>query len=199
MLVSARRQTLALIQPLSQPQLNYVPEPGKWSVGEVVDHIVLAHARLLRDIEELIRLTKAGRPPTLARSFAEFNVGPAWLPSFILPLIEIPALLLTPFVPHAIRDVFVRERLIPFRAAPETLPARWKPAGTLHRELIDSLDETQALFESSSNLDFREMVHRHPLLGVNNPLDLLRLSAKHEARHQSQIQDILHRFLSASR
>jgi hypothetical protein len=35
------------------------------------------------------------------------------------------------------------------------------------------------------------MIQHHPLMGVNNVLQLLRIVALHEQRHQSQIGDIL--------
>ncbi|HEX3555624.1 MAG TPA: DinB family protein [Thermoanaerobaculia bacterium] len=41
-LAQARAQTLALVQPLSQEELDRAPAPGKWSVGEVLDHLFLA-------------------------------------------------------------------------------------------------------------------------------------------------------------
>ncbi|SRR5260370_40740404 len=70
---AVRSRTLALMQDLSPEQLDYVPAPDDWSVGEVVDHLILSEQVLRRDIALLIEQAKAGQTPYLYRSFSEFN------------------------------------------------------------------------------------------------------------------------------
>ena len=70
---TVRARTFAMTEGLSQEQLDYVPAPGAWSVGEQVDHLILAEQVLRRDMAILIERAKAGQTPYLYRSFAEFN------------------------------------------------------------------------------------------------------------------------------
>jgi hypothetical protein len=188
---SVRQHTLALIQPLSQAQLGYSPGAGRWSVGEVADHVVLAHALILEDIAELIRLKRAGRPAVITRTFANMDAAPACIPRFFLPMLEIPFSISSVLVPQSIRISLIRQRWIPFRAASQAVPSKGKLANHLRLELIGSLRETESLFAGNSSLDFSDTLHSHPLLGRNDVLGLLRLSASHEQRHQSQIEDTL--------
>ena len=56
---TVRARTFALIEGLSQEQLDYVPAPGAWSVGEQVDHLILAEQVLRGDMAILIERAKA--------------------------------------------------------------------------------------------------------------------------------------------
>jgi hypothetical protein len=73
-----------LIQDLSQEQLDYVPAPGEWSIGEVVDYLILSEQVLRQDVTILIERAEAGQTPYLYRSFAEFNARSAFLPECAL-------------------------------------------------------------------------------------------------------------------
>ena len=55
----ARADTFALLQDLSQQQLDYKPSPGKWSIGEVMDHLSLAERLFRSQIQLLIFATAA--------------------------------------------------------------------------------------------------------------------------------------------
>jgi hypothetical protein len=43
-LTETRRRTIAVLEPLSQRQLDYSPSPARWSVGEVAHHIALSQS-----------------------------------------------------------------------------------------------------------------------------------------------------------
>src|SRR5262245_32033487 len=87
---SARLRTFAMLQDLSQQQLDHVPVPGEWSIRQVLDHLILSEQVLRGDIEILIEQAKAGKTPYLYRSFAEFNARPAFIPECALPWLEAP-------------------------------------------------------------------------------------------------------------
>jgi hypothetical protein len=191
-LVDAARQcTLELIAGLTQVQIEFSPGPGRWSVGEVLDHLLLAEALNRRDIAELIELAKSGRRPYLKRTFADVNVSMAFIPKSMLPSLEVPFRLLSMVVPRSAREFLTRYRLVPAQSPDVGAPRKRRSIDELRRELRSSLQETEALFEANSTLDYRAMVQQHPLMGVNNVLQLLRTVALHEQRHQSQIGDIL--------
>jgi hypothetical protein len=56
-----RDSLLHMMQGLSSEQLLYRPEPGRWSVADNVEHVVVVERRLLRAIEKLLN-----EPPDLA-------------------------------------------------------------------------------------------------------------------------------------
>jgi hypothetical protein len=188
---STRLQTIALAEQLSQSQLDFKYTPDKWSAGEVLDHLLLAE-RLNRDqIAELIDLKKAGRNPSVRRTFSDVNVSVAYIPKSVLPALEVPFTLLNIFVPASVRQYMTRNRLIPAQAPDKATPKRGRPAAELLEDLAASLRKTEELLNANADLDYREMSVQHPLLGNNDVPGLLRFMAAHEQRHQSQIKDIM--------
>jgi hypothetical protein len=188
---SIRARTLGIVEGLSQAQMDYSPAPDTWSIGEVVDHLILSENVTRQDIAELVELTKAGRQPLLYRSSTDFNIAAFFLPKFMLPFLEVPFNFLNMFVPDSIRELFVRYRLIPAQAADATNPRKGKAAAELHHGLRSSLEETEALFDANPNLDYDKMIHQHPLLGTQNVPRLLYILGLHEQRHQAQISDLV--------
>jgi hypothetical protein len=188
---AARQRTLELVTGLTQVQIEFSPDPGRWSVGEVLDHLLLAEALNRRDIAELIALAKSGRRPYLKRTFADMNVSMAFIPKSMLPSLEVPFRVLNMMVPRSARELLTRYRLVPAQSPDAGTPRKDRPIDELREELHGSLQEMKALFEANPTLDYRAMIHQHPLMGVNNALQMLRIVALHEQRHQSQISDIL--------
>ena len=76
----ARSDTLSLLQDLSQQQLDYKPSPGKWSIGEVMDHLFLAERFFRSQIQLLVERQRSGQRTSLSLSFADLNVRPAFVP-----------------------------------------------------------------------------------------------------------------------
>jgi uncharacterized damage-inducible protein DinB len=190
---AARRRTLALIEPLSQQQLDRVPAHGKWSVGEIADHLVLSEGVHRRFMEKLVRLKLEGKRPFLRVSQAELDVTLAFMPRSLAPLLDLPFSILSSIIVQPVREFVTRYRLLPFRAAREAQPRRGRSSASLREKLRTSMESTAAIFEGNAGLDFRELVCQHPLLGAMNMLELLRFLASHEARHHSQITETLRR------
>jgi len=190
---TTRQRTLELIDGLTQAQTEFAPGPEQWSVGEIVDHILLTEALNRREIMELIDMAKSGRTPYLKRTFADVNVSIAYIPKSVLPFLEVPFRALSLVIPRAAQEFMTRYRLVPAQSPDVGIPRRGRPIDDLRQELHASLQEMVALFEANPTLDYRAMTHQHPLLGVNNVLQLLRIVALHEQRHQSQISDLLKR------
>jgi hypothetical protein len=188
---AARQRTLELNAGLTQVQIAFSPAAGQWSVGEVLDHLLLAEALNRRDIAELIDLAQSGRRPYLKRTFADMNVSMAYIPQSMLPYLEVPFRLLSMVVPRSAREFLTRYRLVPAQSPDVGTPRKGRAIDELRQELRSSLQETEALFEANPTLDYQAMIQQHPLMGVNNVLQLLRIVALHEQRHQSQISDTL--------
>src|SRR5713226_3618473 len=110
----ARQQTLAMMAPLSQEQLDWPPGPGRWSVGEVVDHLVLSEGLFRKDIAALIELQKSGRKAEIVHTFSDFNTAPTFVPQSLLPMFEIPFTMMNMFMPKGLRDMMVRNRMLSF-------------------------------------------------------------------------------------
>lgn len=185
-----RLRTLELIAPLSQQELDFVPAPGRWSVGEIVDHIILAADSLQHILEELIRLKRSGQRPFVRRTFADFDVSFAFLPKSLLPLLEVPFSFFSSFVPSGLRDFLIQNRLLPFRAAQAATPRHGLAAGELRNRLQASFETVQSIFQNNADLDFHGMAAQHPLFGYIRMTDLPELMASHELRHQKQIGDV---------
>jgi hypothetical protein len=180
-----------MVQQLSQEQVDFSPTAGEWSVGEVVDHLLLAEEMYRTEIVTLVELMKTGQTPRIYRSFADLNAGPAIIPKAILPFFDIPFTLLTMFMPRSIRECVARSQLVPIRHPDITTPRQRRSVDKLRHELGASLTETIALFGSHPNLDYTQMMYQHPLLGVQNIPQLLDFMGLHEELHQQQISNAL--------
>ena len=168
-----------------------MPGPEAWSVGEQVDHLILAEQVLRRDIAILIEQAKAGQTPYLYRSFAEFNARPAFIPQGVLSMAveshpSQPSSLT--IIPASVREYVVRNVPLPAQApAGVMLPRRGRTKAELCEELGAMLCETEALFSANPSLDYDNMRHQHPLFGIQTVPQLVRTLWLHEQAHQDQI------------
>src|SRR5947208_12030765 len=108
-----RARTLEMVRELSQNQMDFAPAPGKWSVGEVLDHLILGQRLNLSYIVEVIGMKKAGQRPVLKLSFTDVDVSIGYLPKSMLPALEVPFNVMNMFLPSSARDFMTRYRLIP--------------------------------------------------------------------------------------
>ena len=188
---ATRARTLSMARRLTQEELDFVPAAGRWSIGEVLDHMVLAEGVNRDLISKLIELRRAGRSPKLDLSFSDLNISVAYLPQSVLQVLELPLTLMNMLVPNILRNYLTRHRVVPFRNPDAAAPRRGRMVSVLITDLTDSVNKTEALFQANSCLDYGEMVLRHPLLGKYDVPGLLRFMSAHEQRHQSQIADVL--------
>ena len=186
-LASARADTLRLVAAMTQPHLDFSPGPGHWSIGEVVDHLLLVEQMYRAEIAGLIELKRAGHRPYLKRSFADINVSPLRLPQVVLPWLAMPLTVMNCFVPAIVRELATEYGLLPSRNPDRATPRPRRPGDELRSGLLSSLAETRALLAANTDLDFREMISAHPLTGASDVPHILRFLARHERRHQSQI------------
>ena len=187
---SARAETLRLCAPITQAQSEFAPQ-RKWSVGEVLHHLLLSDYLYHRNFTRLIELQKSGQRPVMRSNFADLNPSIAYIPKSLLPILEIPFTVANLFVPNVVRETMTQFRLLPAQNPDVTTPKKGQPLSQLRASLQSSHDEIAALFDANPKLDYRAMQFQHPILGSNSVLQMLRIAAMHERRHQSQIQDLL--------
>ena len=190
-LQATRERTLNLVKHLSQAQSEFAPAPRKWSIGEILDHLIRAERLYREKFAELIDMAKSGRPAVLRVRFAEVNTSIAFIPKPLLGLMEAPLGVLNSVMPKCIRETFVQYRLVPAQAPSVAEPTRGRALQELRDELRNALAEMNALFAANAELNFTQMRVIHPLMGDNNIPELLKFIASHEQRHQNQLLDIL--------
>ena len=192
LLESTRAATLSMTRGLTQEQIDWREAPDKWSVGEVLDHLVKSGELYRQEIVALVALAKQGRTPFIRKSVREIDFAPAFLPKSLLPVVDIPFTVMTLFVPPAMRDLMIRYSSVLKGQTPEVArPRHGRPAADLAAELESSLEATVRVLRENAGLNFGRMRLQHPLLGINDVPQLLRLTALHERRHQDQIGRLL--------
>lgn len=188
---TTRSRTMELVDGLEQDDLDSPVAPGVWSVGEVLDHLILSDQVYRREIEELFRLKASGARPYLKRSFADIDAAILFIPKVLLPLAEIPFNIMNAFLPRAVRNFVISSRLIPTQAPEVAKPRPGRPLESLWVDLKAGPDQMEQLFSEQPSMDYTECIHYHPLLGENNLVDLLRFITNHEAVHQKQIEELV--------
>jgi uncharacterized damage-inducible protein DinB len=184
---TARAKTSAAVAPFSQTQLDFSPRPGRWSIGEVADHLLLAEDLYRGEITRLVELARTGRRAYLKHSFDEINVAPLYLPTAVLSVLEVPLGIMSRFIPGPLVSFMTEFPLIPTRNPDRTTPRAGRSAGDLREDLARSIRQTRAIIIGNADLDFRRMVSEHPLTGANNVPAILAFLTRHERRHQGQM------------
>jgi uncharacterized damage-inducible protein DinB len=187
----AREDTFKLAAPLSQPELDYSPAPGKWSAGEVLDHLSKTDAMYRREIALLVDLARSGRRPYLKRHFADLDAAPAGIPKPWLRFLDVPFGWMSRIMPKSLGAAMAGNRKVHFQHPEGATPERGRPASELERNLHASFQALASLLNESPDLDWASMTHQHPLFGVNNVPQILDFITSHERRHQAQIRDVL--------
>lgn len=187
---AVRARTLKMVASLSQSQLDFSPRPGRWSIGEVLDHLLLAQKIYHDEIAELIALKRAGRRPVLRRTFRDINISPLFLPDAFLPWLDLPLTITNRFVPDAVRDLVTAIPILPSRSSDRGAPRARRAAVDLRRDLLSSLASLRELLAANADLDFRDLVSEHPVTGVSHVPRMLAFLAQHERRHHRQIDGV---------
>ena len=158
-----RERVSALAKPLDPEQLVRKPSPGKWSVGEILEHLVLMDGLFLSAIEPLVKSTRpdAGAP---ARAFHSTFVGRQ-----IAGALEKPKALKSPKV-----------------AAPGT------PRGGVLEAFLAGDTMYMSLMERATSLDWNAVRLRPPVMPwlplKMNLGDVFHVHRVHVTRHLAQIE-----------
>jgi hypothetical protein len=190
---SNRQKTLSMIENLSDSELQTRPSARKWSIAEILDHLILGMRFYRGELERLIEMKKSGKDAVLERTFADFNPSILHIPRSVLSSMQSIVSVMSKSLPDTARAFVMRSRLIPTQNPDVAQPRKGREPAGIRQDLLTTLQDLELLLVSNADLNYREMVHRHPLMGVSNALLILKLVALHERRHQSQIEKILNR------
>ena len=186
-----RTETLALVRSVTPAQAKFKPSRDSWSIDQVLHHLFLTD-KVWRDvISELIAMEKAGKNPSIVKSFADLDTSVAGIPKPMLPFVEVPFTVMNYFLPPLAREILLEYRIMPVQNPAAAAPSAGIPIKQLREDLRDSYEDTSLLLKANPKAGYRRMRYSHPILGVNNVPQLLRILALHEKRHQGQIRDIL--------
>jgi hypothetical protein len=146
---------------LSQPQLTFPPGPGRWSISQTAEHVILAEAgsgkllrgRMIREATppELLAATAGGDARIDARLKVRAGVLPA--PEFVMP------------------------------------QGRWPTAGEMVEAFAESRQATIE-FLSTTPLDLATYAAPHPALGPLTGLQWAYFLVRHCLRHVEQIEEV---------
>ncbi len=187
---SARALTLAAVGPLVQAQLDFSPRPGRWSVGQIADHLLLAEDLYRGEVVQLVELARAGQPTYRRRSFAEVNVAPLHLPDAVLSWMEALFAYMNRLIPDRVLSLVTEFPIVPTRNPDVATPRPGRPAAELKADLAASMAKTRLAIESNADLDFYQLVSEHPVTGMTNVAQILTFLARHERRHQGQMEGV---------
>jgi uncharacterized protein (TIGR02246 family) len=185
-----REETLRLVEGLTQEELDRSPASGRWSIGEVLDHLLRAEEFFRRDLGRLVELSSAGRPGHIRHTFRDLDIGLPLVPRALLPSLELPFTLATLFLPAPVLNLLTGSRLFPMRHPSVADPRPGRPVEALRQELEDAGRRTEELLGRFSSRDAVRMTVSHPLLGTRNIPELVRFVVAHERRHQGQIAEL---------
>lgn len=188
---TTRERTVRLLQQVSEADFDWRPGTGRWSAGELADHLIKANRLYVEEINKLVELKRAGKPPRIAVRFSEMDFTVPFVPRTLLPLFDLPVAVFNYFVPNGVREFVLSRPLVPVQAPPMLKPDARRGRAVLLAELDEELRRTEHLFADNAKIDFRTLKYYHPIFGFNDVDDILGLLSSHEERHQRQLQSLL--------
>jgi len=149
------------VQGLSEWQLAFQPAPGKWSIGEILDHLHLAERSITRVLSKILQQA-AGR-------------GLIGEPGSMEPL------------PYRIdREIYN----LPADAPESVRPSPERPLSQLLEGLEESRERLVEVARRADGRVVGNVTIRHFQLGELHFYQWLALEAAHEAKHLAQIRQI---------
>ena len=158
---AARTALCGEVRGLSDAQLGFRPAPGRWSIGEILDHLCLAERAMIRSISRLLQQA-AGRG-----QIAE--PGSMETPSHTIDL-----------------DLYNR----PAGAPESVLPSPDRPLERLLAGLDESRERLQEVTRRAEGRVVGNVTLPHFQLGEINFYQWLAVQGAHEAKHTAQIRQI---------
>jgi hypothetical protein len=187
-----RRRTLDMAAGVSEHQASKRPQTGRWSVAEVLDHILRTELVFRTYQRQAVERAWAGKRGTIRIGFREVDTRLRPLPGSWMPVLAPVLSGLHAVTPFGFRLAVMRTRGLVWAQAPKVAePRRARALDELREDLGAQLRETAVLFEGDLPESLPQVRAAHPLYGSNNVLQMVRLMSAHEERHQRQLRVIL--------
>ena len=187
----ARETVIQSVSGFSEAQIDFRKRPGKWSIGEILDHLVLSTEFFTEEVGELIRRARkapSGKRVSLTRTFDDVDFSLPLMPRPVQRMVQIPMQIMSAFVPSPVRETFVRIPVFAAQSATRLEPRAGRSLQELEKDLKESVERLERLLQDNKNLDFSRLIHRHPFMGKNDIAALIRTTELHDRRHLDQIQ-----------
>lgn len=155
---------MAVVRTLSQTQADWRPAPDRWSVGEILHHLILSNRSFALVVGKLV---ERGRREGLA---ARPDGRRSW-----------PRL-------RTIADVRASG---PVRNPDRVTPTHGLPVEQLRRELVESHQAVALQIPDLAGLDLAALRFPHPLGFELNLFQWADIAGAHERRHLHQIETVL--------
>jgi len=185
-----RRETLALVEGLDQEQSEFRPAEDKWSVGQVLDHLLKLDELVIRELEITLDQRRSGLP-FVYRSLGDVDTTLPWVLRPILPFVEIPFSFFNAVFPQSWRRALTGNRNIPLQAPGIIKPRSGRPIDTLREELRLTYDVLEQQQNDNEKYNLNNVYYYNPITGLNSVAGMYKFIANHEERHQGQLRDIL--------
>ena len=187
-----RSETLDLARDLTQEQLDFPSGPRKWSVGQVLDHLVRVDEVFREEYDELLRRWKKKRRGVgLFRTLSDAGFSLPLVPDAFLPLFDLPAAMAGVFIPRQVRQAVFSNRAVPAQAPGRIKPREGRKADNLRGELSEFQEYLEEFFADNPDVEWEKLRYYNPLCGFTNLPGVMSFIASHEERHQGQIREIL--------
>ena len=95
------------------------------------------------------------------------------------------------FIPAVVRQTVIRFPLLAANSPTVAQPRPGLSLAIMKDRLLESAIQNGELLGGEFPGDPKTMTISHPILGINNVLDIMGIMAAHEERHQTQIQNVL--------
>ncbi|MDX2033203.1 MAG: DinB family protein [Blastocatellia bacterium] len=147
---------------LSEAQLQFRPEAGRWTIGEIAEHVAIVNDGFLRITHKLLRQAEAAGKPARA----VLDLGPILPPS-------------------------AGEQNSPKFSAPERVhPTGTLTLADAFAKMRETLDGFAAIQSRIEATDLSEETFPHPAFGPFNAYQWMILLGEHQDRHRLQIEDV---------
>ena len=185
-----RANTLNTLARVTEEQGVWSPREGKWSIGQIADHLLLTEEMYRDQFIQLIERARLGRTEPIMISFADVNSSFAGIPRDIMRFFEVPARMASYIMPQVVRETIVRHQIVPAINPSASDPRPGTTIAQLKKELASALVATEEVLRAPMPRNVEAPSIDHPLLGRNNLRQLFRIVIGHEERHQEQIAEI---------
>jgi len=142
-------------------------------------------------IQKLLDLAREGKRLTIVMPWGESDPRPQFVPSMVMPMLELPFTMMNMFVPSMVRETFLRFPVMKAKSPKRAEPESGRDLTELLSGLRTSFETTRLLLEGLLPANAERVALIHPVFGRNTIPDILGLMTAHERRHQAQMAALL--------